>query len=65
MCQSNIEAILHVIGEYIECSSRVDESCMNIAAILLNPGNIGKTYLYIRLVLINLVRILLQYYNNR
>ena len=30
----------------------------------LNRGNIGETYLYIRLVLINLVRILLQYYNN-
>ena len=31
------------VGEYIECSSRVDESCMNIATILLNRGNIGKT----------------------
>ena len=47
--------MLSVIGEY----------CTNIAAILLNQGNIGETYLYIRLVLINLVRILLQYYNNR
>ena len=59
-----MEATLSVIGEYIVCS-RVDESCTNTAAILLNRGNIGKTYLYIRLVLINLERILLQYYNNR
>ena len=40
---SNIAPILSVIGEYIECSSRVDESCTNIAAILLNRGNIGET----------------------
>ena len=55
---------MSVIGEYyIECLYRVDESCTNIAALLLNQGTIGE--LYIRLVLINLVRILLQYYNNR
>ena len=63
--RSNIEVILSLIGEYIKFSSRVDESCTNIAAILLNRGNIGETYLYIRLVSINLVWILLQYYNNR
>ena len=60
-----MEAILSLIGEYIECSSHVDESCTNIAAILLSRGIIGKTYLYIHLVLIHLERILLQYYNNR